>query len=266
MVQKIITGIFLMLVILLSGCAAVQFSSASWPEVTLSTPGVVATQAPTPDTTETTTEVLVRAPGTTYSYGRFKVLVAKDGSQQIEGGVFVPNAQPPLLLSRPHTIFVNYTTKELSYYRQTPQGVKAVVGYAVVTPVPTSLPSVVVEGVVTQIDTAPWWCPTPNIRKKYPDLPKGCLPPGHKENAMGIAKFIIDWQLPKALKAEWSTIRLHGATGYPPGDFWGEETFGCTRLVDSALKSLIKNLGPEAVREGIKIVVMKGNSFVDRAL
>lgn len=266
-----LTSTILVLILTLAGCASVQFTSAPPPEpavlsatpkVTLERPTV---QVPVP-LPAPMSETVVRAPGTVYEYGRFKVTVQGDGSQVIEGGVFMPDANPPLPLRYQHTIFVNYTTKELSYYQKTPQGAKAVIGYAVVTPAPDSLPSNMVEGVVIEIDNAPWWCPTPNVRKKYPDLPKGCLPPGHKDNAMGVAKFIIDWHLPKAHKAEWSTIRLHGAPGYPPGDFWGEETFGCTRLIDSAIKNLTKELGPNAAKEGIKVVAMKGNSLADYAL
>jgi len=265
MVYKLISTI-LVLLLFLTGCASVQFTSAPQPTVA----EVQLKEATAPEVLMPTTSLpsvsTTHAPGTVYEYGRFKVTVLENGSQVILGGVFVPSPVPPQELMGRHTIFINYLTKELTYYRQTPQGISPVVGYAVVTPAAATLPQAIVVGQVTHIDTKPRWCPTPNIRKKYPDLPRGCLPFGHKDNAMGAAKFMIDWQLPKALKASWSTIRLHGASGYPSGSFWGEETFGCTRLEDDALKSLIKDLGPQAVREGIAIVLLKGDTFAGDAL
>lgn len=241
----------------LGGCTSVRFTSPVLEEF-----GSDAAPRWYPEVPESAAVVPVLAPelarGSRYQYGRFMVEVAADGSQTIEGGVFTPVARPPLPLQEKHTIFVDYTRKELTYYRKIEGGaVEPVVGYAVVTPSPALLPSVMVVGRVTAIDTAPTWCPTPNIRMVYPELPAGCLPFGHPENAMGAAKFIIDWKVPKTVRSAWATIRLHGASGYPSGSFWGEETFGCVRLVDAGIIELIKALGPQAIRDGLEVVLLR---------
>jgi lipoprotein-anchoring transpeptidase ErfK/SrfK len=189
-----------------------------------------------------------------YSYGRFTVKVMDDGSQVVVGGIFKPAPEAPVQLKAKHTILANFHTKELTYYRQGENNVEGVLGYSVVTPDPNTLPTMVVRGKVTAIEEDPWWCPTKSARVKYPELPPGCIPPGHVDNAMGAAKFIIDWQLPKSLKDEWQTVRLHGATFYPEGPFWEEETLGCVRLTNDEIKTLIKTLGREAVKEGIEII------------
>lgn len=201
-----------------------------------------------------------------YQYGDFTVNVAQDGSQEIVGGVFDPKIVPPLPATAVHTIFVDYSTKKLTYYYKWTLGTVPVIGYAVVTPDPDFLPVEVIRGKVTAIDANPWWCPTPNIRKERPELPPGCLPPGHELNAMGIAKFIIDWQVPVGLKDEWSTIRLHGSGGYPPGEFWKIPTFGCTNLLNEGMQKLIQELGPHAVREGIEIVLVRGSVSIPTSL
>jgi L,D-transpeptidase catalytic domain len=192
-----------------------------------------------------------------YSYGDFVVEVQPDGSQVIVGGIYTPT-KPAVPLVAAHNILVDFSAKKLEYFRKTTAGIEPVVGYAVVTPEADDLPVAVVSGRVTAIEQNPWWCPTPNGRKKYPFLPPGCLPPGHEYNAMGVAKFIIDWQLPKALKAEWETIRLHGSSGYPLGEFWQYETLGCARLNNEEIVNLIKDLGPDAVREGIAVIFHRG--------
>lgn len=266
MTNKIGTGTFLVLVLLLSGCGTVQFMKPLQEPQILEAPVPTVTEAPTLMEFSLPSREIAPAAGTVYTYGRFTVMVMENGSQVIEGGVFMPPTTPPRALGTAHTIFINYLTKELTYYRLTPQGAKPVVGYAVVTPASATLPNAVVEGKVTSIDTKPTWCPTPNIRKKYPDLPAGCLPFGHPENAMGAAKFMIDWQLPKALKAEWSTVRLHGVSGYPSAKIGVLETFGCTGLQNTGLNNLISELGPNAVRAGIAIIMLKGDAFMQDAL
>lgn len=242
---------------LLIGCGTVSFSSstpstsqyASEPtrrSITVSTPRADTTLAATKQ----------------YTYGRFTVQVT-DSGQQIVGGKFLPAASMPVEANQPHVLIVDYATKELAYYRQQTDGVYApIVGYAVVTPLSSSLPRDVVRGRVQRINTAPTWCPTVNIRRAHPELPAGCVPYGHPLNAMGEVKFEIDWDVPN-----FSAVRLHGTTGYPEGNFWEEETFGCTRLTNTAIKELVATLsGDQAVREGVEVVLMRGSDLTQYAL
>jgi len=191
----------------------------------------------------------------TEKYGRFKTLKKPDGSMIVFGGVFTPEKKPSDFFNQknlhniPHVILVNYTEKTLEYYK----GGEPVLGYAVVTPDASFLPAEEVWGQVQRIVKNPIWCPTANIRKKYPDLPKGCIPPQHKENAMGAIKFEISWQGVKG----WDTIRLHGANGYPQ-NFFAEETSGCVRLQNDAIKNLVEKMGGEkAAKERIVILLSR---------
>ncbi len=193
--------------------------------------------------------------GESYKYGRFTVLVSPEG-QEILGGVFKPKALLPMSTKSAHAIFINYVSKELSYYRLTENGYESVIGFAVVTPLSKVLKTSEVRGRVTKIDTAPTWCPTENIRRSYPNLPVGCLAYGHPKNAMGDAKFEIKWNVPN-----WDLVRLHGTEGYPKGNFWETETFGCTRLHNEAIKNLVSLLGPNAVNEGIEIIAYSSISI-----
>ena len=80
---------------------------------------------------------------------------------------------------------------------------------------------------------------------------------------MGAAKFEIAWQGVKGFE----TIRIHGAIGYSlDGAFWNEETLGCTRLQDRAILTLIDLLGPQAVKEGIEVILERGDTFQRHAL
>jgi hypothetical protein len=184
-----------------------------------------------------------------YQYGRFRVIVSPNGSQRIIGGRFMPPGSPPVASSFPHLIAVNFSTKELQYYRGGYGGYEPIVGWAVVTPDAHTLPLAEVRGRVTRIDTRPTWCPTDNMRRIDPSLPTGCVPFGDPRNAMGDAKFEIDWNV-----RGWSAVRLHGTRGYPQGNFWHEETFGCVRLHNPEIRELIALLGPSAVAEGIEVV------------
>lgn len=187
-------------------------------------------------------------------YGRFKVVQNNNGEQQILGGRFTPSLLLPLMATSLHVIFIDYTTKELSYYQKNGMGgYSPIIGFAVVTPAADSLRFEVVRGRVTKIDTAPVWCPMHGARTKYPGLPPGCLPFGHPQNAMGAAKFEIAWANIRGFEA----IRLHGTNGYS-GNFWEEETLGCTRLHNDAIKELITILGPQAVWEGIEVILYRG--------
>ncbi len=190
-----------------------------------------------------------------YQYGRFTVEVDETG-QRIIGGQFVPDKTMPYETVKSHVIFINYSTKELSYYKKDDKGeYQPIIGYAVVTSEPKSLPKELVRGTVTKIDTAPTWCPTASARKKYPRLSPGCLPFGHPENEMGSAKFEIRWFDVVGYEA----VRLHGTRGYPNGNFWDEATLGCTRLNNEAIKNLVDLLGLKSVEEGIEVVLYKGN-------
>ncbi|QQR64886.1 hypothetical protein IPH92_05035 [Candidatus Kaiserbacteria bacterium] len=231
----------------LAGCSTVRFTS------TTSSGGEAATGTSplrTSGYVSKTPESSVKS----YQYGRFTVLVDESGSQKVEGGVFTPSPTMSFAPTRAHVLFINYVTKELSYYRRTGAGTyEPIIGYAVVTPLSQALPRDVVQGSVRRIDTAPTWCPTKRIREKYTDLPPGCLNFGHPTNAMGVAKFEVSWSVPG-----FELVRLHGTSGYPSGNFWEEETFGCTRLENNAMKELIDLLGPNAVKEGIEIIAYRG--------
>lgn len=241
MVKRI--TVWLLVALAITGCSTVQLSSAYAPvetQVRAEAPASAVAPVAKPTTAE-------------YMYGMFLVKVAGD-RQVVEGGVFVPPPLLPLATKAAHTIFVNYTTKELTYYRRTSSGTyESVIGYAVVTPLPDALPQEVVRGRVRYIDLSPTWCPTPNIRRKYPEYSKACYEFGHPKNAMGVAKFLIAWDT-----KGFEVVRLHGTGGYPRGNFWDEETSGCTRLENTAMLRLIELLGPNAVAEGVEVVLFRG--------
>jgi hypothetical protein len=178
--------------------------------------------------------------------------VTKDGKQTIVGGVFMPPKVLAVSSKKKHAIVINYTSKELMYYTLGEQGYEPVIGYAVVTPGPEELAETMLRGMVRAIDTKPTWCPTQSARKLYPDLPKGCLAYGHTMNAMGAVKYIIDWELPKM-----ELIRLHGSDGYP-ANFGEVPTLGCTRLENVAILELTRLLGKDAVKEGIEVILVRG--------
>lgn len=186
-----------------------------------------------------------------YRYGRFTVEVGQNG-QRILGGQFAPPAAMPVASSARHAILVNYTTKELLYYR----GGAATLGFAVVTPDASYLPRQIVRGRVSGIEMRPSWGPTDNIRRAYAaqgrPLPAGDLPYGHPQNPMGDAKFLIGWDV-----GGWDYVRLHGSDGYPAGNFWNAETFGCVNLLNPAMSQLLVAMGGNAIREGIEVVVYR---------
>lgn len=189
----------------------------------------------------------------TSQYGQFTVHVHPDGSQNIQGGIYIPEVRPDIDSKYQNVIYINYRQKTLEFFRLNYFGFyEPVVGYAVVTPSADKLPMDVVRGVVTKIDTNPVWCPTPNIRKVNTHLPAGCLPPGHKDNAMGAVKFEIVWNV-----KGWELHRVHGTEGYPLGDFWNKETFGCMRLLNEAILHLVQLLGPKAKERGIEIIAYR---------
>lgn len=212
-----------------------------------------------PPTSVATTEVPFTTPASplstrsTYRYGRFTVRVEND-RQTILGGVFSPPREPAFHLVRNsalHVLLVDFGTKELHYYRRTNEVLEPVVGYAVITPPTDRLPTTAVVGTVRRIDLRPQWCPTPAMLRAEPSLPRGCVPFGDPRNMMGKARFEIAWTVP-----DWEAVRLHGAPGYPAGNFWDTDTFGCVSLLDEAILALIEGMGgaSQAVREGILVV------------
>lgn len=191
----------------------------------------------------------------TYKHGRFTVEVYPE-KDIIYGTPFVPEEVIPLKANLKHAIFINYQTKELRYYRLTESGYIPIIGYAVMTPSADSINGVV-RGRVFNIDMAPTWYPTENIRRAFPYLPGGLIPFGHPQNAMGEVKFQINWQGVKG----WEAMHLHGTNGYSEGNFWDEKTFGCTRLKNDEIKNLVTLLGPNAVNEGIEIIAYSSISI-----
>ncbi len=189
------------------------------------------------------------------NYGRFKMIKYSDETTTVVGGVFIPKKLPKAFFEQEKiktfssVLIVDYDEKTLEYYEKG----KPVVGYAVVTPDPSYLPQKEVLGVVKKIDKNPSWCPPQSVREKHSDLPKGCLPAGHQDNAMGVIKFIISWQEVRG----WEAVRIHGTNGYP-FNFFEEETFGCVRLQNTAIKDLVKKMekakDKNPVEEGIVVI------------
>ncbi len=209
-----------------------------------------------------TTQELQAPTENTVRFGRFTVRQV-DGGQVIEGGVFTPPETMSVKSNAAHVLIIDYTAKELLYYRKVGDGLyEPVVGYAVMTPEPSFLPHSEVRGWVRDIDLKPSWCPKAQARRIYRHLQKGCLPPGHPDNMMGEAKFLISWQGVRG----WEAIHVHGTSGYKAGAFWEQETLGCTRLTNEAIRELIDLLGPQAVKEGIEVVLIRGNTFQRHAL
>ena len=244
----------------LTACSTVSFSSD--PSVYEAT--VQKQIAPASVTPKQAAAIIAPLPAraATLRHGRFIVEVGNN-AHEIQGGVFTPAAMS-VSSTATHVLVSNYSTKEFSYHRRTKTGsYEPVIGYAVVTPRPEELPFAQVRGRVTRIDLKPTWCPGKEARKKYPKLPAGCLPFGHVDNAMGDFKFEIAWQGVKG----WDAIRIHGREGYSlDGAFWDYETLGCTGLQNDAGLALIDLLGPQAVKEGIEVILERGNTLQRHAL
>lgn len=251
MVTRITVWLLAVLVLVLAGCSTVRFTSTK-------TSTTRAAESTPPTWTSGYTPAVSESVVKTLKYGRFTVKVSSNGSQVIEGGMFVPSPVMPISSSKEHAIVINYTTKELSYYRRTSAGTyEPMVGYAVITPDQSVLPQNEVRGMVRRIDRSPSWCVTLQIRdalrKKGVSVDVRCYPHGHPQNAMGNTKFEILWNV-----SGFAHVRLHETSGYALGDFWEDTTLGCTRLQSDAMEKLVELLGPNAVREGIEIVLMKG--------
>ncbi|MDA8597118.1 L,D-transpeptidase family protein [Candidatus Pacebacteria bacterium] len=192
-----------------------------------------------------------------YRYGSFRVV-----NNTIVGGQFKPDPAPPLVRASryPHVIIASFGSKRLSYYRKEGAQYVGVFGRAVVTPAAETLKGRVKRGKVLKIDTRPTWCPSRGLIRDLnrrvrasseyseadvfrPDR-GGCFSFGHPQNAMGIAKFIV---------AGWGPIRLHGTPGFPV-NFAEVETYGCVRLLNSDMTSLLTELGTATVREGLEMI------------
>ncbi len=242
--------VWLLAIVVLAGCSTVRFTSVK-------TPTARAAESTPPTWTSEYVPLVSEPVVKTLQYGRFTVKMSPDGSQVIEGGMFVPPPMMPTFSSKEHAIVINYTTKELSYYRRTSAGAyEPVVGYAVVTPDPSVLPRNEVRGMVRRIDQSPSWCVTPQIRdalrKKGVSVEVKCYPHGHPQNAMGNTKFEILWNV-----SGFAHVRLHETSGYALGNFWEDTTLGCTRLQNDAMEKLVELLGPHAVKEGIEVILVR---------
>lgn len=86
-------------------------------------------------------------------------------------------------------------------------------------------PGGVKRGYIDQVILDPDWCPTASVRRKFPDLPKGCLPPGHPQNAMGEVKITLSGDF------AGTAIRIHDTRGF--GSDWpNEDSAGCVRVLN----------------------------------
>jgi hypothetical protein len=249
--------VWLLAIFLLAGCSTVRF-------ISVKTPTARTTESAQPTWTSEYVPSVSEPVVKTLQYGRFTVKMSPDGSQVIEGGVFVPSLVMPVSSSKEHAIVINYTTKELSYYRRTSAGAyEPVVGYAVITPDQSVLLQNEVRGMVRRIDRSPSWCVTPQIRdalrKKGVSVEVKCYPHGHPQNAMGNTKFEIVWNV-----SGFAHVRLHETSGYALGNFWEDTTLGCTRLQNDAMEKLVELLGSNAVREGIEIIAFKGTKIPEK--
>jgi hypothetical protein len=231
------------ILLLFTGCQNVSFRSMVPPEEYVPS---------TLSSSESDEKVLIQEPDfSTFEYGNFVVQDLGD-RHRLFGGKIETGKPLSIKSKHPRVITINFRTKKLSYYELTDSGEhEFVIGYATVTPSVDILGGKMVRGIVARIETEPDWYPTKNVRLAYPDLPKGLIPYGHPDNAMGEVKIVINWDI-----AGWRYRHIHGTVGYTQGDFWNVETFGCTRLQNKAILNLAKLLGPDAVDEKIEVIVL----------
>lgn len=86
-------------------------------------------------------------------------------------------------------------------------------------------PGRVMRGYIDQVILDPSWCPTASVRRKFPNLPGGCLPPGHPQNAMGDVKITLSGDF------AGTAIRIHDTRGF--GSDWpNEDSAGCVRVLN----------------------------------
>lgn len=195
------------------------------------------------------------------TYGKFTV---KCGDfMTVYKGVFYDIPPIPLPAKGEYVFFVNYTTKELTAYRRIAVGTyEPIVGYAVMTPFPESLPKDVVRGWVTGAVEKPRWCPKRGGTVLKEDLEgdgkitqslgkDGCIPFGHPMNWMGVLRLDIQWEVPG-----WELNKIHGVEGFSNCDFWSEKTHGCIRVFNKDILDLQNKLGPDAFKGKGKIEVV----------
>lgn len=86
-------------------------------------------------------------------------------------------------------------------------------------------PGRVLRGYISEIDYDPSWCPPASVRRKFPNLPAGCLPPRHPLNAMGEVKILMNGDF------AGTAIRIHDTRGF--GSQWpNEDSAGCVRVLN----------------------------------
>lgn len=86
-------------------------------------------------------------------------------------------------------------------------------------------PGGVRRGYIDEIILDPSWCPPASVRRKFPNLPSGCLPPGHPQNAMGDVKITMSGDF------AGTAIRIHDTRGF--GSNWpNEDSAGCVRVLN----------------------------------
>jgi len=85
-------------------------------------------------------------------------------------------------------------------------------------------PGRVMRGRIAEVILNPSWCPTASLRRRY-DLPAGCIPPGHPQNAMGDVKITLSGDF------AGTAIRIHDTPGF--GSQWpNEDSSGCVRVLN----------------------------------
>lgn len=97
-----------------------------------------------------------------------------------------------------------------------------------------------VTGVITRVDRQPIWYPTPNTRASTPGLPK-VVPYGHKLNAMGEGRIVIDFDQYWMKNTSLKYVRIHGNADYH--DLHKRKSRGCIRLLDQHIITLMKQIG-----------------------
>lgn len=119
--------------------------------------------------------------------------------------------------SAPYCLEANSSTRKLTLY-ENGQGVIA--WDIIMLP-----PGRVLRGQIEDVILNPTWCPTASVRRRNPGLPAGCLPPGHRQNAMGEVKITLNGDF------AGTAIRIHDTRGF--GASWpNEDSAGCVRVLN----------------------------------
>ena len=119
--------------------------------------------------------------------------------------------------SAPYCLVANARTRKLSLYNNR----RGVIAWDII----MRSPGRVMRGYIDRIILNPLWCPPASVRRKYPGLPKGCIPPGHPQNAMGDVKITLSGDF------AGTAIRIHDTRGFGPS--WpNEDSSGCVRVLN----------------------------------